>query len=223
MDPSSSYDVLLKVVVVGESGVGKSSLIRACQGGEWVASHRHTIGVDFIVESMEVNGKIAKMMVWDTAGQEKFKSLRSSYYRGAHVAIVVFDLSNKRSFDNLPYWLSEVRTHADTPEIILIGNKSDLIPQRAVSSKQLSTYGNDIQIIEASARTDFNVREAFLRAAQLGLQKYVDAKAKKASAITAACLAKRPQGGYLQQQERKGVSTCFSSLIKPFKNKKKQI
>ena len=159
------YDSLLKVVVVGDAGVGKSSLLRSWSGEPWQDGMKSTVGVDFIVDTLDVEGKVVKLQMWDTAGQEKFRALRSSYYRGTHCALVVFDLTVQSSFAGVKRWADEVA--AAVPEetvFVLIGNKSDLPSARVVSTSDAEARATSLgfsHYFEVSARTSSNVSKAF--------------------------------------------------------------
>ncbi len=130
-----SYDYLFKIVLVGDSSVGKSNLLLRFTRDEFNSDSRSTIGVEFSTKVTALaDGKIAKAQIWDTAGQERYRSITSAYYRGALGALLVYDMTSRSSFENVEIWLSELKTHADTgTKIILVGNKSDLQEQRAVT------------------------------------------------------------------------------------------
>jgi len=133
MDVQGEYDFLFKVVLVGESGVGKSSLIQQFTQGEFQQDLRATIGVEFALHEMEVDGKKIRTQIWDTAGQERYRAITNLYYRRAHGVILVYDVTTHSSFRALDRWLDEARTHIPTDACItLVGNKSDLRHLRTV-------------------------------------------------------------------------------------------
>eukprot|EP00827_Trimyema_finlayi_P001141 TRINITY_DN1395_c0_g1_i2.p1 TRINITY_DN1395_c0_g1~~TRINITY_DN1395_c0_g1_i2.p1 ORF type:complete len:175 (-),score=82.46 TRINITY_DN1395_c0_g1_i2:13-537(-) len=123
-----------------------------------------TIGVDFKIKTFEINKKSVKMQIWDTAGQEKFKTITASYYKGAHGVILVYDITSKQSFQDLTNWLHEIEKHAsDQVNKILIGNKCDLQDKREVTMQEAEEFAkqNDMTYLETSAKTSENVQKAF--------------------------------------------------------------
>lgn len=162
------YDHTFKVVVAGDSGVGKSSLILRYADNTFNPSYTATIGVDFKIRVLEVDGKRVKLQIWDTAGQDRFRSIVSNYYRGAHGVLLVYDVSTAESFDHIPDWLDEVRGHApDDVAVALVGNKCDVEP-RAVPREMAEALAQDrgMDHFETSARTGANVEELFLQTAR---------------------------------------------------------
>ncbi|KAF7288604.1 Ras-related protein [Mycena indigotica] len=165
------YDYLVKVVLIGDSGVGKSNraLLSRFTRGEFNPESKSTIGVEFATRSIEIDGKVVKGQIWDTAGQERFRALTSAYYRGAVGAVVVYDISKHASFDNVPRWVNELQDNIKTAEgsfkLLLVGNKSDLAAagQRAVrveEAEQLAEEHN-MSFMETSALDATGVEEAF--------------------------------------------------------------
>lgn len=158
------YDYLFKILLIGNSGVGKSSLLLRFADDTFTDNFMPTIGVDFKIRTLEVDGKTIKLQIWDTAGQERFKTITSSYYKGAHGIIVVYDVTDKESFKNIDTWMNEVEKHAsDNVSRILVGNKCDLTDSRQVSTdegKELAD-SNNIRFMETSAKESSNVEEAF--------------------------------------------------------------
>jgi Ras-related protein Rab-1A len=162
-----SYSLLEKVLLIGDSGVGKSCLLLRFADNSFNSSFISTIGVDFKVKTMEVNGSKVKMQIWDTAGQERFRTITSSYYRGAHAIMIVYDITDQESFNNVRNWLQEIDKFAsDNVNKILVGNKSDL-PNRQVDTAQARDFAASLGIpfIETSAKTSANVEQAFLKMA----------------------------------------------------------
>lgn len=159
-------DVLttLKLLIIGESGVGKSSLLLRFTDDVFDPEQSATIGVDFKVKTLTVDGNRAKLAIWDTAGQERFRTLTPSYYRGAQGCILVYDVCSKPSFDKLDQWLNELETFATKHDIIkmLVGNKIDM-DSRQVSREEGLKFARKHQMlfIEASARTREGVQCAF--------------------------------------------------------------
>lgn len=162
------YDYLFKLLLIGDSGVGKSRLLLRFVDDTYTESYISTIGVDFRIRTMEINGKTAKLQIWDTAGQERFRTITSSYYRGAHGILVVFDLTDKESFANVREWMKEVdRFACENVNVVLVGNKSDTDPKRPrrISAEAAQELADDlkggISYCETSAKTGNGVVEAF--------------------------------------------------------------
>lgn len=159
------YDYLLKVVLVGSSGVGKSNLLCRFTRDEFLADSKSTIGVEFGTKSVQIDNKTIKVQVWDTAGQERYKALTSAYYRGAVGALLVYDIANRTSFDSVQSWLEELHEHADEKIVVmLVGNKSDLAGQRAVATDEAKQFAekHKLSFIETSAKDSTNVNDAFV-------------------------------------------------------------
>jgi len=159
------YDYLFKLLLIGDSGVGKSCLLLRFSDDTYTESYISTIGVDFKIRTIELEGKTIKLQIWDTAGQERFRTITSSYYRGAHGIIVVYDTTDQESFSNLKTWLAEIDRHAcDNVNKLLVGNKSDLTHKKVVDYPTAKEYADSlgIPILETSAKNATNVEQAFL-------------------------------------------------------------
>lgn len=129
-----SVDYLFKVLLVGNSGVGKSALLQRYADGTFNEHYLATIGVDFKIKTINVDDKKVKFQIWDTAGQERFRSITTSYYRGAHGIFIVYDVTNRKSFNEVKNWVREAHLfHIPSSNILLIGNKIDLVSKREVS------------------------------------------------------------------------------------------
>lgn len=154
------------MVLIGDSGVGKSNLLSRFTRNEFSLDSKSTIGVEFATKSIKTDGKTIKAQIWDTAGQERYRAITSAYYRGAVGALLVYDISKHITFDNVERWLKELRDHADSNIVImLVGNKSDLRHLRAVSTEEAMAYAesNGIAFIETSALDSSGVDTAFQR------------------------------------------------------------
>mmetsp|Transcript_8111 Transcript_8111/g.9302 ORF Transcript_8111/g.9302 Transcript_8111/m.9302 type:complete len:213 (+) Transcript_8111:310-948(+) len=164
MQREDEYDYLFKVVLIGDSGVGKSNLLSRFTRNEFNLESKSTIGVEFATKSIKTDGKIIKAQIWDTAGQERYRAITSAYYRGAVGALLVYDISKHISFENVERWLKELRDHADNNIVImLVGNKSDLRHLRAVSTEAATSFAeaNNLAFIETSALDSTGVDTAF--------------------------------------------------------------
>mmetsp|Transcript_60760 Transcript_60760/g.149433 ORF Transcript_60760/g.149433 Transcript_60760/m.149433 type:complete len:537 (+) Transcript_60760:169-1779(+) len=161
-----SYDHLFKIVLIGDSNVGKTSLLTRFSDNTFTDSFIATIGVDFRVRTIQLNGKTTKLQIWDTAGQERFRTITSAYYRGADGIIIVYDVTNKDSFENVQMWLGEIDKHAqDTSSVkLIVGNKCDLPrpPQAAAEAEQFC-QSRGFTWIETSAKASTRVENAFFR------------------------------------------------------------
>ncbi|PKY04728.1 ras-domain-containing protein [Aspergillus campestris IBT 28561] len=161
---NDEYDFLFKVVLIGDSGVGKSNLLSRFTRNEFNLDSKSTIGVEFATRSIQVDSKTIKAQIWDTAGQERYRAITSAYYRGAVGALLVYDISKHQTYDNVNRWLKELRDHADSNIVImLVGNKSDLRHLRAVPTEEAKQFAseNNLSFIETSALDASNVELAF--------------------------------------------------------------
>ncbi|PPQ66026.1 hypothetical protein CVT26_010782 [Gymnopilus dilepis] len=164
MAEGSNYDYLFKVVLIGDSGVGKSNLLSRFTRNEFNLESKSTIGVEFATRSINVDGKTVKAQIWDTAGQERYRAITSAYYRGAVGALLVYDIAKHATYVNVTRWLKELRDHADANIVImLVGNKSDLKHLRAVPTDEAKAFAteNGLSFIETSALDASNVEAAF--------------------------------------------------------------
>lgn len=161
---NDEYDFLFKVVLIGDSGVGKSNLLSRFTRNEFNLDSKSTIGVEFATRSIQVDAKTIKAQIWDTAGQERYRAITSAYYRGAVGALLVYDISKHQTYENVTRWLKELRDHADTNIVImLVGNKNDLRHLRAVPTEEAKQFASDnnLSFIETSALDATNVELAF--------------------------------------------------------------
>lgn len=164
-----SHEYIFKCIVIGDSGVGKSCILIRFTKHLFDSSKEATVGVEFVNQIIDVDGQQVKLQMWDTAGQEMFKSITRSYYRAVAGALVVYDITNQKSFDNVKGWIEEARSNANPHlSIILCGNKADMSSKRVVSAdkgKDLADlYG--IKFLEASALSGENVENLFLEMAR---------------------------------------------------------
>ncbi|KAK5583044.1 hypothetical protein RB653_004634 [Dictyostelium firmibasis] len=159
------YDYLFKLLLIGDSGVGKSCLLLRFADDTYTESYISTIGVDFKIRTINLDGKIIKLQIWDTAGQERFRTITSSYYRGAHGIIVVYDVTDHVSFNNVKQWMQEIQRYAcDSVTRLLVGNKCDLIEKKIVDTSTAREYADSVGIpfLETSAKSSANVEQAFM-------------------------------------------------------------
>uniref|UniRef100_UPI00398F3BBA ras-related protein ORAB-1-like n=1 Tax=Pristiophorus japonicus TaxID=55135 RepID=UPI00398F3BBA len=159
------YDYLFKLLLIGDSGVGKSCLLLRFADDTYTESYISTIGVDFKIRTIELEGKTIKLQIWDTAGQERFRTITSSYYRGAHGIIIVYDVTDQDSFSNVKQWLEEIARYAsENVNKLLVGNKCDLTTKKVVDYTTAKEYADSLQIpfLETSAKNATNVEQAFV-------------------------------------------------------------
>ncbi|XP_073735892.1 ras-related protein Rab-30 isoform X1 [Callorhinus ursinus] len=172
------YDFLFKIVLIGNAGVGKTCLVRRFTQGLFPPGQGATIGVDFMIKTVEINGEKVKMFhllmgrqrrselqIWDTAGQERFRSITQSYYRSANALILTYDITCEESFRCLPEWLREIEQYASNKVItVLVGNKIDLAERREVSQQRAEEFSEaqDMYYLETSAKESDNVEKLFL-------------------------------------------------------------
>ncbi|XP_077983538.1 ras-related protein Rab-43-like [Glandiceps talaboti] len=160
-------DFSFKVIIVGDATVGKSSVVQRFESGRF-ERQQSTIGVDFIVKTLSIDDKKVKLQVWDTAGQERYRTITQSYYNNANGVVVAYDITKRKTFDNLPEWIDDVKKYAGEHIVLmLIGNKSDL-PDREVDfrdAEALARYHDMCACLETSAKKSTNVMEAFVKMA----------------------------------------------------------
>jgi len=159
-------EILYKIILVGESGVGKSSILVRFTDNTFTPHFAPTLGVDFNVKTIrnKETGQTVKLQLWDTAGQERFKSITQTFYRGSHGVIVVYDVTDPKSFDRCKNWVEDINQNTqDGMIIILVGNKSDLTSQKKVSTEQGQALADSLNIkfLETSAKENFGVTQVF--------------------------------------------------------------
>lgn len=161
---STEYDYLFKILLVGDSGVGKSCMLFQFCDEMFTDSYISTIGVDFKIKTIALNGQTIKLSIWDTAGQDRFKTITSSYYRNADGILICYDVTNFDSFNNVMSWIREIEKHSQNQACkVLVGTKCDLIMRKTVdrvSGEELASK-LDIPFIETSSKTKTNINQAF--------------------------------------------------------------
>lgn len=166
---TKSYDYLFKLLLIGDSGVGKTSILFKFSEDTFSPAFISTIGIDFKIRTIEVDGKKIKLQVWDTAGQERFRTITTAYYRGAMGIMLVYDVSNLKSFENISNWIRNIEIHATQDvELMILGNKCDISDKRQVSKErgeQLALQ-HSIKFFETSAKAAINIEEAFVTLAR---------------------------------------------------------
>ena len=165
------YDLTFKIIVLGDSGVGKSCLTIKATQDRFEAIYSPTIGFEFLTYTVQVGDKVIKLQIWDTCGQEVYRSLISSFYRNSSLAILVYSIDDLNSFSNLESWLNELKSQGNVDmNIFLVGNKADLEESRKVTKDEGQTFAEENGIkyfFETSAKTGLNAKEVFTEAAKL--------------------------------------------------------
>mmetsp|Transcript_22347 Transcript_22347/g.31576 ORF Transcript_22347/g.31576 Transcript_22347/m.31576 type:complete len:208 (-) Transcript_22347:65-688(-) len=159
-----SKPLVVRLLTLGDTGAGKSSLLLRYTQGEFASDYMPTIGIDFRLKTIELNGKTVKVQVWDTAGQERFRTITHNYYKGAHGIALVYDCTVESTFYNIKKWIQDVHTYAENNvSLVLIGNKYDLKDERVIPEEQGRAVAEEfgIPFWETSAKADVNVNEAF--------------------------------------------------------------
>lgn len=162
------YDMLIKLLMVGDSGTGKSNILLQFTDNIFSPSFISTIGIDFKIKTIVINNKKIKLQIWDTAGQERFRTITTAYYRGAMGIMMIYDITDEKSFNNVHYWIKSIEQHSnENVEIILIGNKIDMKEKRAITFEQGSRLAQhyskekEVKFFEVSAKTGENINEAY--------------------------------------------------------------
>ena len=182
-DNTNNYDLTFKLIIIGDCGVGKSCLTQQASKNLFDDSYCSTVGFEFLVFNIRIDDKIIKLQLWDTCGQELYRSLVASFYRSASLAIMVYSVTNKKSFQNIDLWYKDLKNNA-SPDInvFLIGNKIDLTDQREVTTKEGETFKDEFRLdkfVECSAKTGFNAKNIFIEAAKLLYDKYMKYQKEK--------------------------------------------
>ena len=170
-DDFPNFDLSFKLIIVGDSGVGKSCLSIKASRNYFEDFYSPTVGFEFLTFNVKVEDKTVKLQIWDTCGQEVYRSLISSFYRSASLAIVVYSVDDENSFNNIEKWLNDIKTQSNPDgKIFLIGNKADLEDKRKVTKEAGQNFANAHNIsffTESSAKTGLNVQNIFIEAAKI--------------------------------------------------------
>lgn len=180
-----NYDYLFKILLIGDSSTGKSSILTVYTDQIFNETFMSTIGVDFKIKTIQIDNRDVKLQIWDTAGQERFRTITTSYYRGVHGIFAVFDLSDRISFRNITNWLDEIARYApENVPIILIGNKSDL--PREISEIDAKKFADERNLIyfETSAKKNININESFDRMCNILVKKHAELNKNKKQDIS---------------------------------------
>ena len=163
-EEEENYNMIFKIVLVGDSGVGKTNLLLRYLKNEFNTQTKATVGVEFGNTKVQIDNALIKAQIWDTAGQERYRSITSAYYKGAHGALIVYDITRKDSFDSVEKWLSDLKNNGEEKMVIMaIGNKCDMVNERVISTEdgEAKAQRNNIAFLETSALNATNVAKAF--------------------------------------------------------------
>lgn len=161
----NAFDMQIKLLMIGDSGVGKTCLLLRYANDSFSPTFITTIGIDFKIKNIQLDGKRIKLQIWDTAGQERFRTITTSYFRGAQGILLVYDVTDRNSFISIRNWVAQIQMHADVNvNKILIGNKCDVQDQRAISYEEGEALAKEynIHFYETSAKQDLNVEKSFI-------------------------------------------------------------
>lgn len=160
-----SYDLLFKLLLIGDSAVGKTSILFRFSDNNFTTTFISTIGIDFKIKTVEFDNKKIKLQIWDTAGQERFHTITTSYYRGAMGIMLVYDITNEKSFENIVKWLRNIDEHANEDVVrMILGNKCDLNDKRVITRERGEAIGREynVKVYETSAKSNINIEKAFM-------------------------------------------------------------
>ena len=178
----TNFDLSFKLIVIGDSGVGKSCLTNNAVKNTFDDSYNATVGFEFFTFNLKINDKVIKLQIWDTCGQELYRSLITNFYRNSSLAIMVYAINSKQSFQNIEMWLRELRTHSNPDaKVFLIGNKIDLENERQITKEEGEQFCKENKIngfMESSAKTGINAQKIFIEAAQTLYEDYLNYQKK---------------------------------------------
>ena len=176
-DDYTQYDLSFKIIVIGDSGVGKSCLTNKATKNIFESTYNATVGFEFFTFNIKIKEKIVKLQIWDTCGQELYRSLITNFYRNSSLAIIVYAVNDKNSFENIEMWLKELRTHSNPDaKVFLIGNKIDLTDERKIETEEGESFAkrnNLSKFMESSAKSGVNAQQIFIDAANLLYEDYI--------------------------------------------------
>ena len=176
----AQYDISFKIIVIGDSGVGKSCLTTQAVRNNFEEFYTATVGFEFLTFNMRINNNVLKLQIWDTCGQEVYKSLISNFYRNSSLALILYAINNKESFQHAETWLNDLKNQANpNVKVFLVGNKSDLENERVISKEEGERFKEEKKLdrfFETSAKTGENARSSLLEAAKLLYKEYLKTK-----------------------------------------------
>ena len=210
MEPD--YDYLFKIIIIGDSGIGKSAVLFRFADDIYNNNYISTIGVDFKIKTIFVNSKIIKLQIWDTAGQERFRTITTSYYRGAHIIFMCYDITDRQSFQNLEMWYDEVKKYAGSNiQIVICGTKMDLTAKREVSYEEGKEYANDhgFNFYETSSKENTSVDILFEKSSKIMLENFLTDIKNTSSVVTTGTYKNRPSQQTISLEPRSLKDTVY--------------
>ena len=205
------YDLSFKLIFIGDSSVGKSCLTTKAVKNNFEEYYQATVGFEFLTFNMKVNDKVIKLQIWDTCGQEIYKSLISNFYRNSSLAVLVYAIDNKESFNHTENWLNDLKSQANPDVIIfLVGNKADLEEERKVSKEEGEKYKEDQHLdlfMETSAKTGHNARNVLIEAAKILYKDYLKFDENNKENVPSNVLGKKGQG-LIKKKDKKEKKGC---------------
>jgi small GTP-binding protein len=212
-DDCAEKDISFKIIVIGDSGVGKSSLTNKATRNIFEDNYHATVGFEFFTFNIKIKNKIISLQIWDTCGQELFRSLITNFYRNTSLAIIVYSVTSEESFQDIDMWLKELRTHANPDvKVILIGNKVDLENERKISTEEGEKFAKANKFdkfVETSAKTGINTLSTFVEIAFLLYEDYIKFKDDESSPMNSKSMqTMETKGTKLVKKKRKKKSGC---------------
>lgn len=195
---SADVDFIFKVLIIGDSSVGKSNILLRFSDNIFHDTFLPTIGVDFKIRNVTYNGKNIKLNIWDTAGQERFKTITSAYYKGSHGVILVYDVTDRESFNNIRNWMNETRKHAGTNIVrVLVGNKCDLSESRKVTTKEGQEFAESEKMLffETSAKARINIEETFMGLTKLMFEQLPESERQQTNDMRGLAQPRKKEAG----------------------------
>jgi len=206
---NAAYDYLIKLLLIGDSGVGKSCLLLRFSDDSFTPSFITTIGIDFKIRTIELEGKRIKLQIWDTAGQERFRTITTAYYRGAMGILLVYDVTDEKSFANIRNWIRNIEQHAsENVNKILIGNKCDLVDKKIVDTARGKALADEygIKFLETSAKNSINVDDAFISLAKDIKKRLIDTAEPSPNGDSSVLKNLKDSGNQNQKSKKKCCS-----------------
>ncbi|XP_033726379.1 ras-related protein Rab-8A isoform X1 [Pecten maximus] len=211
---AKTYDYLFKLLLIGDSGVGKTCVLFRFSEDAFNSTFISTIGIDFKIRTIELDGKKIKLQIWDTAGQERFRTITTAYYRGAMGIMLVYDITNEKSFENIRNWIRNIEEHASQDvEKMILGNKCDMNDKRMVSKERGEQLAieHGIKFMETSAKASINVEDAFFTLAR-DIKAKMDKKLER-NRIAEASSAQNKGGGVNLKEKPQQKSSRWRCTI----------
>jgi len=221
---NADYDYFIKIVLVGNSAVGKSSLMIRYTDDQFKEAYSNTIGVDFRFKTVIVDGARVKLQIWDTAGQEKFRTITATYYKGADAVILVYDMTDERSFKEIEsYWVEEIKKNvSEISTFMILGNKADLQDKKVVDpamAQRLTIGSSPCIFFEVSAKSDQNVQKAFEELARQYIAKRLEKRKAKKEELSGKM---QSQQSGITEEDKADIYSLHMQLSEKDKQQKKE-